>query len=235
MGNARLQPIAHSPLYEQVAQRLQEFIAGAKLQPGDRLMTERELAEQLGVSRTSVRQALTALRVRGMIEIRHGDGVYLQRPPGDLVSTFASEIAGAEIDHPMIWEVREAIEVQAARLAARRRNEGDLSSMRDALAAMARSIAGGGDGIDGDRLFHGAVVDAAHNPLLKRLVLELADVIDRTSESSLTLPGRAPQSLKAHQLILQAIEERNEPRAAETMRQHIMASAELVTARSSQR
>jgi GntR family transcriptional regulator, transcriptional repressor for pyruvate dehydrogenase complex len=226
MAESGLQPIARSPLYEQVAQRLQEFIAGHNLQPGDRLMSERELAEQLGVSRTSVRQALTALRVMGVVDIRHGDGVYLQQPPADLVSKLASEVANAEVDHPMIWEVREGVEVQAARLAARRRTPDDVAAMRDALAAMEQSIKGGGDGVDGDRLFHLAIVGAAHNRLLKQIVAQLTDLIDRTSEASLTLPGRAPRSLAAHRSILDAIEAGDENRAADMMRAHIAASAE---------
>jgi GntR family transcriptional repressor for pyruvate dehydrogenase complex len=230
MAEPALQPISRSPLYEQVAHRLQEFIAGENLKPGDRLMSERELAERLGVSRTSVRQALTALRVMGLVDIRHGDGVYLQQPPADLVSTLASEVAAAEGDHPMIWEVREGIEVQAARLAARRRSEDDLGHMREALSAMAQSIDGGGDGVDGDRLFHHALVVAAQNRLLEQLVGQITDVMDRTSEASLTLPGRAPRSLEAHREILAAVEAGDEDGAADAMRRHIMVSAEGVVA-----
>lgn len=229
MAEPGLQPIARSPLYEQVARRLQNFIAGQNLQPGDRLMSERELAERLGVSRTSVRQALTALRVMGLVDIRHGDGMYLQKPPADLISSLATEVANAEVDHPMIWEVREGIEVQAARLAARRSTPSDLQAMRDALEAMERSIERGADGVDGDRLFHLAIVDAAHNHLLKQLVAHLADVMDRTSEASLSLPGRAPRSLAAHRAILDAIEARDEDRAATAMREHVAVSAERVT------
>ena len=109
--DASLEPIRRSPLYEQVAERLRGFIDAQRLQPGDRLMSERELAVQLGVSRTSVRQALTALKVMGLVEIRHGDGVYLLRSPRDLVPSLATEIVDSEVDHPMIWEVREGIEV----------------------------------------------------------------------------------------------------------------------------
>jgi GntR family transcriptional regulator, transcriptional repressor for pyruvate dehydrogenase complex len=228
---ASLQPIARSPLYEQVADRLREFIDAQQLKPGDRMMSERELAERLGVSRTSVRQALTALRVLGLVEIKHGDGVYLLRSPRDLIPSLAAEIAGSEGDHSMIWEVREGIEVQAGRLAARRRDAGDLAAMHAALDAMAGSIAAGGDGIEGDRDFHRAIAVAAHNPLLQQLIEQLADVIDRTSAASLTLAGRPPISLEAHRAILAAIEDADEAAAAERMRQHVMTSAESVYAR----
>ncbi|MDO8210209.1 FadR/GntR family transcriptional regulator [Conexibacter sp. CPCC 206217] len=228
MSRAGLQPIPRSPLYEQVAERLRDFIDAERLQPGDRLMSERELAEQLGVSRTSVRQALTALRVQGLVEIKHGEGVFLLRPPGDLIPSLASEIVDSEVDHPMIWEVREAIEVQAARLAARRRSDADLRSMDDALAEMARSIAAGEDGIEGDRHFHRALSDAAHNALLAQLTRQLMDVIDRTSAASLTLAGRPQISLDSHRAILAAIERQDEAAAAEEMRQHVMTSGQRV-------
>ncbi|HMJ02070.1 MAG TPA: FadR/GntR family transcriptional regulator [Conexibacter sp.] len=232
MPDADLQPITRSPLYEQVAERLREFIDAQGLQPGDRLMSERELAERLGVSRTSVRQGLTALRVLGLVEIKHGDGVYLLRSSGDVIASLASEIAGSEVDHPMIWEVREAIEVQAARLAARRRSAADLRTMRELLALMETAVAGGDDGIQEDRRFHQAIAEAAGNPLLRQMTEQLADVFDRTSEASLTLPGRPPTSLASHRAILAAIEAQDETAAAEEMRQHVMISGQQVVERS---
>ncbi len=223
-----LQPIQRSPLYEQVVERLRDFIDVEQLQPGDRLMSERELAERLGVSRTSVRQAITVLRVQGLVESRHGDGVYLVNAPGDVIPSLALEVANSEVDHPMIWEVREGIEVQAARLAARRRTDADLRHLADALAAMEESIAQGGDGIIGDRHFHRAVAAAAHNELLSQLHDQLHDLIDRTSEASLTRPGRPPVSLHEHQEIYDAIERADEVGAAERMREHIALSGQRI-------
>jgi GntR family transcriptional regulator, transcriptional repressor for pyruvate dehydrogenase complex len=223
-----LEPIQRSAVYEQVVERLQGFIEAQQLQPGHRLMSERDLAEQLGVSRTSVRQALTALKVLGLVEVRHGEGVYLLRPPGSVIPTLASEIVESEADHPLIWEVREGIEIQAARLAARRRTDDDLTTMRAALTDMHASIVGGGDGVDGDRRFHQAIAAATHNPFMQQLEEQLASVIDRTSEASLAIPGRPWISLSAHESILGAIEQQDEAAASELMRQHIEKSAESV-------
>jgi GntR family transcriptional repressor for pyruvate dehydrogenase complex len=223
-----LQPIQRSPLYEQVVERLRDFIDVEDLRPGDRLMSERELAERLGVSRTSVRQALTVLRVQGLVEIRHGDGVYLVEPPAQVIPSLALAVANSEIDHPMIWEVREGIEVQSARLAARRHTEDDLTAMAGALAAMESSIASGGDGIVGDQHFHRAVAQAAHNELLAQLHDQLRELIDRTSEASLTRPGRPPVSLHEHQEIFAAIERGDEEGAVEQMREHIVVSAQRI-------
>jgi len=224
-----LRPIRRSLLYEEVVDRLREFIDVHDLKPGDRLMPERELAEQLGVSRTSVRQALTALKVLGMVDIRPGDGVYLLSTE-DLIPNLALEVVESEADHPMIWEVREAVETQAARLAAQRRSEEDLERMEAALEAMEQSISAGGEGILGDRHFHEAVFAAAHNPMLERLFGQLADAIDRTSQSSLSLKGQPPISLDAHRRILEAIREGAAAAAGERMREHMTASASTVLA-----
>ncbi|MDW5593388.1 FadR/GntR family transcriptional regulator [Conexibacter stalactiti] len=232
MSQPGLTPIPRSPLYEQVAERLRGYIETQGLKPGDRLISERDLAEQLGVSRTSVRQALTALRVQGLVEIKHGDGVFLLEQPGAIVPTLASEIVDSEGDHPMIWEVREAIEVQAARLAARRSSAADRAAMGAALEQMERSIAAGDDGIDGDRAFHAALAVAAHNPLLQQLTEQLLGVFDRTSAASLTLAGRPDVSLAGHREILAAIARGDEAAAAEAMRQHVMTSGQRVAERS---
>ncbi len=231
MSSPELQPVSRTPLYELVVDRLREFIDVQQLEPGDRLMSERELAQQLGVSRSSVRQALTALKVVGLIEIRHGDGIYLLRSPGDVIPSLALEVANAQVDHPMIWEVREGVETQAARLAARRRTKRDLVRLRQALDAMAASVAAGGDGVVGDRHFHQAIWDAAHNEMLSQVVGQLREAIDRTSEASLTVPGRPPASLEAHEAIFAAIEGQDEAAADAAMRAHVAGSAESVVAR----
>src|SRR5215218_317259 len=104
-----LEPSRRQPLYERVVHRLEALIRAEELQPGDRLIAERELAGRLGVSRTSVRQALTALRVRGIVEVRHGDGIYLLRQADDLLGTLAEGLIESHAHLPAINEAREAI------------------------------------------------------------------------------------------------------------------------------
>jgi GntR family transcriptional regulator, transcriptional repressor for pyruvate dehydrogenase complex len=229
MAGSPLRPIRRTALYEEVVDRLREFIDVHQLKPGDKLVPERELAEQLGVSRTSVRQALTALRVLGMIDVRPGDGVYVTSTE-DIVPSLALEVVESEADHPMIWEVREAVETQAARLAARRRSQEELDRMAAALEAMAESVAAGGEGVLGDRHFHQAILEASHNPMLQSLFAQLADAIDKTSQGSLGLKGQPPISLEAHKAVLQAISAGDPQEAGERMRAHIAASAETVLA-----
>jgi GntR family transcriptional regulator, transcriptional repressor for pyruvate dehydrogenase complex len=221
--------IRRRSLYEEIADRLQDLIAAQRLQPGDRLPSERELSASLGVSRTSVRQALASLRSIGLIDIRHGDGTFLLRPIEQVVSTLAVEMAHVEADHPMVWEAREAIEVQAARLAANRATARDLAAMHRAVNAMSDDISAGEDGVESDAALHRAIVRAAHSPLLEQLFTSIHEVVDRTSAASLSMPGRPPESLRAHRAVVEAIVDRDAERAASEMTSHLRGSARQFT------
>jgi GntR family transcriptional regulator, transcriptional repressor for pyruvate dehydrogenase complex len=222
-----LEPIRRSPLYEQVVERLKAFIDVQELQPGDRLLPERELAQRLGISRTSVRQAMTALRVVGLVDIRPGDGVYLRRSPHEFVPSLAAELIESHARLPATMEVREALESQTARLAARRRSAADLSEMRAALDAMADAIRDNADAGEADERFHVAVTSAARNDLLASLMKQLADPIERTRRESLSRPGQPPYSLAAHERILTAIERHDEEEASAAMREHLAVVGDL--------
>lgn len=222
-------PLRRARLYEEIAERLRDLIAEQRLIPGDRLPGERALAARLGVSRTSVRQALASLRAIGLVDVRHGDGAFLMRPADEVVPTLAVEMLHVEADHPMVWEAREALEVHAARLAATRATTADLAAMHRAITAMAAEVDAGEDGNEGDAALHRAIVDAAQNPLLSQLFATLHEVVDRTSAASLSTPGRAPESLRAHRAIVEAIGDRDAERAASEMTSHLRGSARQFT------
>jgi GntR family transcriptional regulator, transcriptional repressor for pyruvate dehydrogenase complex len=228
---SELSPVRRSPLYEEVARRLQDLVASDRLEAGDRLPSERELAKQLGVSRTSVRQALASLRSLGLVDVRHGDGTYLMRPPEEVVPTLTIEMLHVEADHPMLWEAREAIEVHAARLAATRRTAADLLAIHAAIQAMASAIDVGDDGNEPDAALHRAIVFAAHNPLLTQLFGSIAEPVARTSAASLSMPGRPPESLRAHRAIAEAIGDRDPQRAASEMTSHLRSCARAFVAK----
>jgi GntR family transcriptional regulator, transcriptional repressor for pyruvate dehydrogenase complex len=205
--------------------RLREYVTSAGLHTGDRLPAERDLADRLGVSRTSVRQAIVALEVQGLIEVRHGDGTYLLR------DRLEAEPLQAMIERkrllPDVLDARDAAETKLAALAAARRREPDLRAMDDAIAAMRAAVAGGGLGIAGDQRFHGAVIAAARSPLLAEFMAALAAPIAETRRSSLGEPGRPPRSLHAHQRILEAIQRGDGPGARQAMRRHVKMVADI--------
>jgi GntR family transcriptional regulator, transcriptional repressor for pyruvate dehydrogenase complex len=210
--------------YESAARRLRELIKEAGLVPGDKLPPERDLAERLGVSRTSVRQALTLMRAVGAVEPRQGDGVYLRRRIGDLDDDIAAAQVGQVQQHQLaaVMEAREGLEIQLARLAARRRTPDDLEVMRQALDGMARAITAHRDVTEFDKRFHEQIARSADSPLLQDLIGQLAEPIRQTRMISLARPGRAQRSLAGHRRILEAIEQRDEDGAGEAMREHLM-------------
>ncbi|MBV2156449.1 FadR/GntR family transcriptional regulator [Kitasatospora sp. SUK 42] len=164
-----------SPLAEQAAALIEERIRTGEWPVGGRLPGEVALAKELGVGRSTVREALRTLAAAGMVHSRQGSGVFVtsDRPSG---GDWATRLRRAELAH--VYEVRTMVEVQAARLAAERRTEADLAAVDAALAA--RHAAGEGDDtafVDADIALHTTIVAAAHNPVLDDLFAQFAPVL----------------------------------------------------------
>jgi GntR family transcriptional repressor for pyruvate dehydrogenase complex len=206
-------------LYEDLVERLTEYVVRTNLQVGARFPPERELATRLGVSRASLRQALAVLEAQGFIEVRHGGGVFLRRSRG--FGGVLHKLVERRARLPEVHEARELLEVRLAELAATRRTEADLKAMHAALTEMEAEVAGAGLGLAGDAGFHHAVHRAGKNALLEHVIDGLADAIHETRMESLSEPGRPRESLNAHRRILAAIESGDASRAADAMRAHL--------------
>jgi GntR family transcriptional repressor for pyruvate dehydrogenase complex len=221
-GDRGLRPVERNPLYKQVLDRIQASLDAGAIRPGDRLPAERELAVQLGVSRTSVRQALTALEAQGVVDIRHGVGVYVRETePEHMVQWLAKALVDQNRRLPETMEARMALERFIAGLAAWRRTEADLARARRALEAMETDLASGGLGIHADGEFHASLAAAAHNEVLEHLMSDIAADIARVREESLSQPGRPARSLAAHRRILAAIEQGDPTAAIAAMDAHL--------------
>ena len=206
-------------LYEQLEQLLWAFVQERGLRPGDRLPSERVLASALKVSRVSLRQATVSLEVQGLLEVRHGGGIYVRSL--DVDPERLKTMLTRRRRLPDVLEAREAIECMLARLAAQRREEVDLAAIDEALRAMVADIDQGGIGDAADRAFHTAIARASKNRLLSDVMTALSDPIQETRLESLGEPGRPLRSLGDHRRIAEAIR-RQDPRAAEVaMRRHL--------------
>ena len=171
------------------------------------------------MSRVSLRQATVSLEVQGLLEVRHGGGIYVRSLNVDPERLKTMLTRRRRL--PDVLEAREAIECMLARLAAQRRTDADLAAIDAALRAMAVDIANGGIGEAADQRFHTAVAHASKNKLLRDVMKALADPIQETRLESLGEPGRPVRSLADHRRIAEAIR-REDPRAAETaMRRHL--------------
>jgi DNA-binding FadR family transcriptional regulator len=163
-----------SPLVEQATERLRAQITGGHWPVGTRLPGETTLAADLGVGRSTVREALRALAGAGLVRTRQGAGVFViaTRP----VEDWPTRLRRAALAD--VYEVRMVLEVQAARMAAERRTPEDVTVLEEALAARsAAAPAGGAAFIDADIALHAAVVDAAHNPVLSDLFAEFVPAL----------------------------------------------------------
>jgi GntR family transcriptional repressor for pyruvate dehydrogenase complex len=220
-----LRPMARPRLYEQVLERLRAYVSAGGLQAGERLPPERELAQRLGVSRASVKQAIVVLEVQGLVEVRHGGGTYLVR--NSLDTEPVDRLVERRRRLPDVLEAREALETKLAELAAQRRTDDDLDALEKALEYMRGEIADGADGVEGDRRFHAAVTAAAHSSLLADFMREIAEQITESRTESLRQPGRPKRSLAQHERILDGIKRQEPKAAAAAMRRHLQTVAKV--------
>lgn len=214
-----LRPMARTRLYEQVVERLRGYVATNGLHTGDRLPAERELAERLGVSRASVREAIVALEVQGLVEVRHGGGTYLLRDR--LKAEPLETLIERRRRLPDILDARDAIETKLAALAAARRTDDDLATIDAALRTMREAIAVGDRCEEADARFHSAIISAARSPLLAEFMGEIAQQVAESRAESLRQPGRPAQSLTQHERVAAAIHASDPLGAAAAMHDHV--------------
>ncbi len=166
-----IQTLAPRRLYRQIADQLRGLIRAGEFSVGSRLPPERDLALKLGVSRPSVREALIALEVEGLVAVRPGSGiVVIARDP----STSAPRVDAAFGPFEII-RARQVVECELAALAAQQMDAAAVEGLREALALMTEDVAAGRPPTRGDRLFHLRIAEAADNGPLLRTVTELFD------------------------------------------------------------
>lgn len=165
-----------SALADQVIAQLRTQITSGEWPVGSRIPTEPELVEQLGVARNTVREAVRALAHNGLLDIRQGSGTYVAAT-SELAVVMQRRFADADQAH--VAEVRSMLEAQAARLAARRRTEGDLRLLDSLLDRRERAWESGNAQafVDADATLHLAVVGAAHNEVLTEMYADLNEVL----------------------------------------------------------
>ena len=220
-----LEPIEQNTLTELVAQRLAALLSNGALRPGDKLPPERELAQQLGVGRTTVREALKLLTLGGLLEAKRGDGTYVRREFTNFLSQqieWPVLLSVQEVDK--IVEVREALEVKTARLAAERATPEELEKIgvfRQLLEIEGRDIE---RETDLDLEFHRAIADASHNELLSRLMLSLQNILRQYIALSNQMTDMLETTVAEHRAIYDAIAARDADAAEQAMAEHLAIS-----------
>jgi GntR family transcriptional repressor for pyruvate dehydrogenase complex len=206
--------------YQQVVAAIDEGIASGRYKPGDRLPPERELAEGLGVSRPTVREAMLALEIRGLVEARHGSGVYVTAQPAGQAMAEELDIGAFELT-----EARALFEGEAAALAATIISDEQLEQLESILAEMIEENEGEYNGEQADRRFHVGIAEATRNSAIVSVVEYLWDLRYRSPLCRHMLERARRVGVKPrideHRVLLDAIAAHDPQKARQAMRDHL--------------
>jgi GntR family transcriptional repressor for pyruvate dehydrogenase complex len=223
-----LQTIEPRRLYRQIADQLRKLIERGEYEVGARLPPERDLALQLGVSRPSVREALIALEVEGLVEVRMGSGIYVLPPERARAREVSAEGPLETI------RARQLIESALAAHAATAMTKAQIAGLRNAIALMQQEVDSGHTPTRGDRLFHLRIAEACENSVLERVVGELFDERRNPLFAQLGSHFETARSWAAaiaeHNAVIDAIAQRSPEAARAAMAAHMANSHDRFTA-----
>lgn len=209
-------------LYEEIASEISEKIRSGELKAGDRLPSERTLAEKYGVSRAVIRESLRALEMTGCVESRVGAGTRIRVPS---VSSLADPLSTAVALNGSLGgeliEVRRILETETAVLAARRRTEQQLTALEATIADMRADLERGGMGLEADERFHAILARAAGNSALNTMLEMCSGMLSGTRAITQAVKGAADMTLEDHGDILEAVRAQDERAARRLMRRHL--------------
>ncbi len=225
-----LEPASRRKLSETVAQQLME--AFRDLPPGTKVPSERELTKDLGVGRSTVREALNGLAVLGVLTIRHGQGAFIaEELPVEAQAEAAHSVLEAALERGETAEFIEArllVEVQVTRLAAERRTDEDLQRIEAALTLQERHISAKdlGATLGVATSFNVLLAEAAHKEVLAAMIQTFVELMKERGPRLYALEGFGEWGLAEHRGIYTAVRDQDGDRAAELMRQHILQLAD---------
>jgi DNA-binding FadR family transcriptional regulator len=218
-----IQAVESQRLYQQVAEQIGELIRRGEFRAGDRLPAERDLARQLGVSRPVVREAMIALEIAGLVEVRTGAGIFvtISKPDGGGLLAL-TDVGPSPSD---LIAARKLLEPEIAFAAAASVTDADLAGIAETLDRMEEAVATGDDIEPFDRLFHARIAAATRNTVLTAIVDQLWESMLTPLFSSLHLhtglPAGQRTTLSEHRAIFQALRSRDGATARDAMRRHL--------------
>jgi GntR family transcriptional repressor for pyruvate dehydrogenase complex len=221
----KLNPVKPKRISDQVFNQLRELIFRGEFKAGEKIMTERELAEAFGVSRTSVREAINKLVILGLLDQKQGQGTFVRSPESTEKSILAAMVESQDASIADLLEVRMGLECNAAAMAATRANAKDIRFMGKSIEKMQADVLIGRLGTEADTSFHMAIAYATNNPLQIFLMKNLYDFlftgIRVNLEGLYKMPGNIDIIVDQHKAIYAAIQARNPNTAVQKMKQHI--------------
>lgn len=211
-----------APLYEQIADKIEQRITTGEYVSGSRLPSEQQLCEELNVSRTILREAMKLLKERGLIDTRTGSGAYVTRPEAHNISDVVSRIMSFDrINYEDVFDVRTILEVESAALAAKYATNEEIEAMRSLLEELHDPSLTTEERAEMDFRFHYLIAKASKNPLLALLVEAMGGICRSVIEKTNLLPWSYNDSISRHALIFQAIEAHDTQSARLAAKEHL--------------
>ena len=207
---------------QQAAETLyNQIVVEKRLAPGEKLPNELDLSRDLGVSRTTLREALRDLTVQGVLEVRRGRGTFVSEQAGQV-----EDFGFSSLDHVRgqlrdLFELRSIFEPRAARLACQRASREELAEILYQGEEVARCIREGKDRTAADRDFHAAIVRATHNEFMVRLLPMINQAVETAIGSGEDQEALAQITLRDHALLLEFLQKRDESGAEHAMAIHM--------------
>ena len=225
---ADFEAVRRPKVYEEVAKQLERLIL-EKLKAGDKLPSERELAEMLQVSRSSIRDAIRGLELMGLVEPRQGAGTIIrERSPESPINPFSAALKRRRELVGELLDFRKMLEPPLASRAATHASSDEIAEMEEILQRQEEKLALGEPAIAEDSEFHYSIALASGNSVVLKVIDILMDLLRETRERSLQVPDRQEKSLAGHRRILSAIKRRDADAAKSAMRRHIEDVEEIV-------
>lgn len=209
-------------LHENITQQIVNMIKSGELLPGDRLPTERELAEKLGVSRPVVRESLRTLEASGFIESNIGSGTFVREMSlTDVITPFSDSV---NLDKKTILELidlRALLESETVRLATIKINPEGEAKLSYALDLMEKEVQRGEIGLNGDNIFHETIAEIAGNSALRDILNLCKSLLRATRKAALETPGQPLKAIDDHKEMFIAIKEKDTKRAVKLIKEHM--------------
>ncbi len=215
--------VTKTTIPDSVSLQVQQLIAKKKLKPGDKLPSQRDLAEQLGVGRPAIREALKKLEAIGIVKVQHGKSTTIEKVDLNIIMDHVSRILElAPSDVLQLLEAKEIIESRCTSLAAERATEEELNEMKHYLHEMKENRKEPQKHAEADFLFHFTIIKAAGNPFIVEVMKILGKMIEKAIEETAIeddLVGR-DRSMFFHRALYRAITRRDGRKAAEVLHKH---------------
>ena len=222
MQPSAFRTVSKSAVAEDIVDQLLSLIREKKLRSGDKLPPERELAVMMDVSRPSLREALRVLSVMGVVQLRHGSGIYVTAlEPARLVEHLDFVFSLDDSTYLQLFETRKALEPPICALAAHRITEQELAQLEECLSRSRLGLADYEAYLQADLDLHEIIANAARNPLLQRFMSSLRSLGKASRKRTATLPGVVEQTIQDHQSIIQALREHQPEAAHQAMLVHL--------------